>query len=139
MFCEVCYAIYDYQLSCACLLVLPYLHTHTHGYRWTKFQTVHEAKDLAAADSCGTSDPYVFVHFDQAKAKTKVVKKTLAPKWEQELTLEGEGTFLPLNHAYSVVETVLEINVYDKDRFSKDDVSSWCTKFSFAVFHHTLL
>lgn len=69
---------------------------------------VHEAKDLAAADSCGTSDPYVFVHFDQAKAKTKVVKKTLAPKWEQELTLEGE-------------ETVLEINVYDKDRFSKDD------------------
>ncbi|KAF0699675.1 Aste57867_9775 [Aphanomyces stellatus] len=54
------------------------------------------ADDLRAADWNGASDPYVLVSCFEAKdgintqtAKTEIIYKTLAPKWDQRLVLPG--------------------------------------------------
>lgn len=44
---------------------------------------VVQAEGLLAADSCGTSDPFVKLRVADLKAKTKVVKRTLAPVWNE--------------------------------------------------------
>ncbi|CAG8489756.1 8039_t:CDS:10 [Acaulospora morrowiae] len=46
--------------------------------------TIIEAKDLIAADSGGTSDPYVKVKFNKKDIyKTQTIKKTVNPKWDE--------------------------------------------------------
>eukprot|EP00283_Hemiselmis_rufescens_P016032 CAMPEP_0173465630 /NCGR_PEP_ID=MMETSP1357-20121228/71984_1 /TAXON_ID=77926 /ORGANISM="Hemiselmis rufescens, Strain PCC563" /LENGTH=348 /DNA_ID=CAMNT_0014433623 /DNA_START=12 /DNA_END=1054 /DNA_ORIENTATION=+ len=42
---------------------------------------VLSARKLAAADRGGTSDPFVVVHAEGQKLKTKVIKATLTPEW----------------------------------------------------------
>ena len=83
--------------------------------------TAIEARDLLSADSNGFSDPYFkiphkqrgFVDIPGKNHKTKWIKKTLNPVW---------------NHTFESVEfnpTVtknLQIEVYDYDRFGKDDL-----------------
>ena len=49
------------------------------------------AKDLIAADAGGTSDPYVRVHVGDEigdAVKTSVKKKTLAPEWNERLSIK---------------------------------------------------
>mmetsp|Transcript_16785 Transcript_16785/g.18680 ORF Transcript_16785/g.18680 Transcript_16785/m.18680 type:complete len:437 (+) Transcript_16785:31-1341(+) len=71
-----------------------------------------EARNLAAMDKVGTSDPYVVIKpsFSKLKKKTRVIKKTLSPKWDQDLLFyisKPEGT--------------LVFTLMDRDRWSKDD------------------
>ena len=82
--------------------------------------TAIEARDLLSADSNGFSDPYFkiphkqrgFVDIPGKKHKTAWIKKTLNPVW---------------NHTFESVEfnptvtTKLQIEVFDYDRFGKDD------------------
>ncbi|PKI48319.1 extended synaptotagmin-1 [Punica granatum] len=56
-----------------------------------------EAKDLVAADLRGTSDPYVRVHYGNLKKKTKVMFKTLHPRWHQTLEFPDNGSPLELH------------------------------------------
>ncbi|KAJ7970373.1 putative Synaptotagmin [Quillaja saponaria] len=56
-----------------------------------------EAKDLAAADIRGTSDPYVRVQYGNLKKRTKVVYKTLNPQWNQTLEFPDDGSPLVLH------------------------------------------
>ena len=44
---------------------------------------VIEARKLTAADRGGSSDPFVVVQCEGVKAKTKVIKATLAPEWNE--------------------------------------------------------
>ncbi|XP_051137774.1 synaptotagmin-5-like isoform X2 [Andrographis paniculata] len=55
-----------------------------------------EARDLVAADLRGTSDPYVKVQYGNLKKNTKVVYKTLNPKWHQTLDFPNDGSPLTL-------------------------------------------
>lgn len=80
------------------------------------FDTVHivviEARNVAAMDKSGTSDPYCVLKttFNKQSFKTKVIKKTLTPKWDQEFkffTSKPEGT--------------IQLRMYDKDLFSADE------------------
>ena len=48
---------------------------------------VHAGKDLKAMDFVGTSDPYCVIKLGEQVVKTKVVKKTLNPKWEEQFSL----------------------------------------------------
>jgi len=41
-----------------------------------------QGRDLASKDSNGKSDPYLTINFGTQQAKTKVVKKTLNPVWQ---------------------------------------------------------
>ncbi|XP_051114679.1 synaptotagmin-5-like [Andrographis paniculata] len=56
-----------------------------------------EARDLVAADLRGTSDPYVRVHYGNLKRSTKVMYKTLHPKWHQTFEFPDDGSPLTLH------------------------------------------
>jgi len=49
---------------------------------------VIEAEDVIAADRGGTSDPYAVVEFQGIQKKTKVIKKSLTPKWNESFQFE---------------------------------------------------
>ncbi|XP_031110439.1 protein C2-DOMAIN ABA-RELATED 1-like [Ipomoea triloba] len=80
---------------------------------------IHRGVNLAVRD-VSTSDPYVIVRMGKQKLKTKVVKKTVNPEWNEELTLSISDPNLPI-----------KLQVYDKDTFSLDD------KMGDAEFHIT--
>jgi len=80
------------------------------------FDTFHvlaiEARGVAAMARSGTSDPYLVVKcsFSRQKFKSKVIKKTLSPKWDQEFkifTSKAEGEIF--------------ISMFDHDFIAKDE------------------
>jgi Ca2+-dependent lipid-binding protein len=74
--------------------------------------SVIEARNLAAMDRGGTSDPYVKIssNFGKQAFKTKVIPKTLSPIWNQEYT------FLECPPTGSLM-----LKVWDKDWWMRDD------------------
>ncbi|CAB4064979.1 SYT7 [Lepeophtheirus salmonis] len=75
------------------------------------------AKDLAAKDANGLSDPYVRVTLlpdKKHRLETKIKRRTLNPRWNETFYFEG----FPINKLQS---RVLHLHVYDYDRFSRDD------------------
>ncbi|CAI9784490.1 unnamed protein product [Fraxinus pennsylvanica] len=66
------------------------------GNGWIELVLI-EARDLFAADLRGTSDPYVRVHYGNLKRSTKVIYKTLNPKWHQTLEFPDDGSLLELH------------------------------------------
>nr|XP_011465556.1 PREDICTED: C2 domain-containing protein At1g53590 isoform X3 [Fragaria vesca subsp. vesca] len=78
---------------------------------------VIEASDIKAADLNGLSDPYVKGHLGLYRFRTKVQKKTVAPKWQEEFKI-------PIITWDSA--SVLSFEVRDKDRFA-DDCLGFCS------------
>ncbi|KAL6879494.1 putative phosphatidylserine decarboxylase [Trichoderma longibrachiatum] len=68
------------------------------------------ARNLAAKDRSGTSDPYLVVTLGDARVVTHSVPKTLNPEWN---VIEE----LPISSVQSLVVGVI---CWDKDRFGKD-------------------
>ncbi|UKZ73332.1 hypothetical protein TrVFT333_000977 [Trichoderma virens FT-333] len=68
------------------------------------------ARNLAAKDRSGTSDPYLVVTLGDARIVTHSVPKTLNPEWN---VIEE----LPISSVQSLVVGVI---CWDKDRFGKD-------------------
>ncbi|KAL6556823.1 MYF24 [Orobanche hederae] len=66
------------------------------GNGWIELVLV-EARDLVAADIRGTSDPFVKVHYGNLKRSTKVMYKTLSPKWHQTFEFPDDGSSLTLH------------------------------------------
>lgn len=65
------------------------------GNGWIELVLI-EAKDLVAADLRGTSDPYVKVQYGNETRRTKVVFKTVNPKWNQTFEFPDDGSQLEL-------------------------------------------
>ncbi|XP_062232539.1 probable ADP-ribosylation factor GTPase-activating protein AGD11 isoform X2 [Phragmites australis] len=65
--------------------------------------------DLAVRDVM-SSDPYVMINLGQQSMKTKVIKNTLNPVWNERLMLSIPDPVPPL-----------KLQVFDKDTFSSDD------------------
>jgi phosphatidylserine decarboxylase len=72
--------------------------------------TIVQAKNLAAKDRGGTSDPYLVVQVGDSRIVTHSVPKTLNPEWN--VTEE-----VPVN---SVQCLLVDVICWDKDRFGKD-------------------
>ncbi|KAI9693776.1 MAG: hypothetical protein M1822_003047 [Bathelium mastoideum] len=72
--------------------------------------TVVKARNLAAKDKRGTSDPYLVLNLGDSREATPSISKTLNPEWNQtyELSITGPQCVL------------LEVVCWDKDRFRKD-------------------
>ena len=82
--------------------------------------TVHlqEASNLPAKDRSGTSDPFVVMHLHPNKEEifeSKIVYKTLNPVFDQ--SFEFHNLQLDDVHRQSLV-----FQIYDHDRFSKNDI-----------------
>ncbi|XP_027338602.1 C2 and GRAM domain-containing protein At1g03370-like isoform X1 [Abrus precatorius] len=71
---------------------------------------VIEAKNLPPTDPNGLSDPYVRLQLGKQRFKTKVIKKSLNPKWDEEFSFWVDD----LNEE-------LVISVMDEDKFFNDD------------------
>ncbi|GAB9466004.1 C2 domain-containing protein [Globisporangium polare] len=76
--------------------------------------TLHKAADLAAADLNGKSDPYVVFSMGEHSRKSPVVTANLNPVWEPTPKL----WFLTDDPNFAV----LDVQVLDHDRFTKDDL-----------------
>ncbi|KAG4427451.1 hypothetical protein IFR05_017066 [Cadophora sp. M221] len=71
---------------------------------------VIKARNLAAKDKNGTSDPYLVLTLGDSKNATQYVPKTLNPEWN--VTIQ-----MPVN---SINSLLLDCVCWDKDRFGKD-------------------
>ncbi|PNY27927.1 Phosphatidylserine decarboxylase proenzyme 2 [Tolypocladium capitatum] len=71
---------------------------------------IMRARNLAAKDRGGTSDPYLVLTLGDTRVVTHSVSKSLNPEWN---VIEE----LPIN---SVQSLVLDVICWDKDRFGKD-------------------
>ncbi|KAJ8898644.1 hypothetical protein K2173_004628 [Erythroxylum novogranatense] len=78
---------------------------------------VVEASDIKPSDLNGLADPYVKVQLGPYKFRTKIQKRTLTPKWQEEFKIPI-CTWEPSNN--------LTIEVRDKDRFIDDSLGD-CT------------
>lgn len=75
---------------------------------------VIEARNLLAMDPNGFSDPYVKLQLGKQRFKTKVVKKSLNPSWDEEFSFRVED----LNEE-------LVLSVLDEDKYFNDDFIGW--------------
>ncbi|XP_023309871.1 multiple C2 and transmembrane domain-containing protein isoform X3 [Anoplophora glabripennis] len=85
---------------------------------WSSVVTIVlvEGKNLLACDpETSTSDPYVKFRLGNEKYKSRVVWRSLNPRWLEQLDL----------HLYDDGDQQLEITVWDKDR-SRDDFMGRC-------------
>jgi len=71
---------------------------------------IMRARDLAAKDRGGTSDPYLVLTLGEAKHITHTESKTLNPEWNEQCELPVGG----------VQSLLLDVCAWDKDRFGKD-------------------
>ena len=81
------------------------------------------ARGLRAMDRGGTSDPYVTIQVGklgqrktskERKCQTRVVKKNLNPKWDEQFNLSVLNNEIP--------EEELSVQVWDKDLIGSDDL-----------------
>ena len=95
--------------------------------RTNSFCTVVEGCDLAAKDSNGLSDPYMKVTCGKITLKTKVIPKTLNPKWEEFFFLCVQVwrvigvpvSSTDFTNSEPNADT-LSLEVWDKDRMGSD-------------------
>ncbi|KAG9295993.1 hypothetical protein G9A89_011845 [Geosiphon pyriformis] len=69
------------------------------------------ARDLAAADKDGSSDPYVVVRVGNQKYQTPVINKNLNPVWNTTFDIKLGPEKIPGS---------VTITVWDEDRFGRD-------------------
>ena len=76
--------------------------------------TLHKGVDLVSADPNGLSDPYCIVKVNRSRVwRSKVIRKTLNPVWEQEHSFEG--------YLEDQTRAPIKIRVYDFDVTSFND------------------
>jgi len=104
----------------------PMMDSNSSASRTQSFKvTVVSARGLRAADMNGKSDPYCICDvpgFPSARAKTKTIKKTLNPEWNETFELIGCT-------ASSPGQPVLEFTLMDYD-FFRDDLLGKATLMS---------
>jgi Ca2+-dependent lipid-binding protein len=73
--------------------------------------TVHSARDLISADALSKSNPFCECKIGASTVRTKVVKKTLSPTWEEKFDLRSNHT----------AKDMLQITVLDWNRVGATD------------------
>ncbi|GMF12254.1 unnamed protein product [Phytophthora lilii] len=81
--------------------------------------TLVKAVDLPSADFNGKSDPYVVFKLANTTHKSSMITANLNPEWDPEETF----AFI----ADDPKSAVLDVQVFDHDRISKDDKIGFCT------------
>lgn len=80
---------------------------------------LHKGVDLPSADMNGKSDPYVVFQVGNTTRKSSCIKADLNPVWEPAQVFH----FALEDAAFGV----LEVKVYDHDRFTSDDLIGSCS------------
>lgn len=72
--------------------------------------TIHQARDLVAADLGGKSDPYCVIELTNSRLQTSTVYKSLNPRWRATYILDVAD-----------VHDCLEVTVYDYDKSKRSE------------------
>ncbi|RUS21554.1 phosphatidylserine decarboxylase-domain-containing protein [Endogone sp. FLAS-F59071] len=98
-----------------------------------------KAKDLAAKDRNGLSDPFAVVTLGDESIKTEVIPKTLNPVWQAsfdmaitQARLASGGILIVLILALTFVAS----DIWDKDRFGKDFIGKVYWKWNIIFLQH---
>jgi len=75
--------------------------------------TLLSAEGLKAADRGGTSDPYAVLDLAASKRWSSVVKKSLAPEWDETFSWNGV--------LFDLLQDGLVVSLFDRDKASRDD------------------
>ena len=78
---------------------------------------VLKARGLLASDSNGLSDPYVSIKFSSQKRKTKIVRKSLNPEWNETFEFKAKR---PRSNPTALDNEKVVITLKDKDLFFDD-------------------
>ncbi|XP_034296582.1 multiple C2 and transmembrane domain-containing protein 1 isoform X1 [Pantherophis guttatus] len=92
------------------------LHKKAQLWRGIVSITLIEGCGLKAMDSNGLSDPYVKFRLGHQKYKSKIMSKTLNPRWREQFDL----------HLYEERGGIVDITVWDRDAGKKDDFIGRC-------------
>ncbi|XP_007426025.1 multiple C2 and transmembrane domain-containing protein 1 isoform X1 [Python bivittatus] len=92
------------------------LHRKAQLWRGIVSITLIEGRELKAMDPNGLSDPYVKFRLGHQKYKSKIMSKTLNPRWREQFDL----------HLYEERGGIIDITVWDKDAGKKDDFIGRC-------------
>eukprot|EP01138_Halocafeteria_seosinensis_P011198 gb/GECG01011437.1/.p1 GENE.gb/GECG01011437.1/~~gb/GECG01011437.1/.p1 ORF type:complete len:804 (+),score=104.43 gb/GECG01011437.1/:1-2412(+) len=96
-------------------------HVRLYGFR---------ASSLAALNRGGSSDPYLDINFDNYKTfETEVVKKSLNPEWEEDVSFVYETRM-----AHKLHLKRLKIKCYNKSTFLSDSLIGKCYLDLYSVF-----
>jgi Ca2+-dependent lipid-binding protein len=89
---------------------------HTENLHSSKFLHIYvnAARGITAMDLSGTSDAYVVLRFGERIHKTRVVKQTCEPEWQQRFQFEVS--------ADEVQSGDLKVSVWDQDHLKADDL-----------------
>lgn len=79
-----------------------------------------EGRNLASKDANGLSDPYVKVYFGKHKKKTKIVKKSLNPFFNEEFVFEVPDSFYKADQRTDA-DSLIVISCWDWDRLGSNE------------------
>uniref|UniRef100_A0A672N795 protein kinase C n=1 Tax=Sinocyclocheilus grahami TaxID=75366 RepID=A0A672N795_SINGR len=122
-FCDHCgsllYGLIHQGMKCASesIYIEIQMKTHIMSSQWVMYVLVHEAYNLIPMDPNGLSDPYVKLKLipdpkSQSKQKTKTIRSTLNPIWNESFTFSVRGRQW---------DRRLSVEVWDWDRTSRND------------------
>lgn len=87
-------------------------HADCHTYQLRAY--IYQARDMYASDKSGLSDPYAVMSFTRYSTRTRVVKESVCPTWDQTLLINQIRIFgTPQSVLDSPPPVVLEL--FDKD------------------------
>ncbi|XP_078613873.1 dysferlin-like isoform X2 [Branchiostoma floridae x Branchiostoma japonicum] len=102
---------------------LPALYLLTEGHEYELHCYIYQARDLQSADRDGMDDPFLSVFFSCRNQRTKVVKKTLNPVWDQTLVFKDLRIYgTPESVAANPPPVVVQ--VYDHDLWRNEHLGS---------------
>ena len=76
--------------------------------------TLMRAQGLKAADINGYSDPYVIARCGEQEKRSRTVRRSLDPKWDEELTFQGRLS--------TMINSGLLLRIFDHDMLTSDDL-----------------
>ena len=85
-----------------------------------KFRYELRVKVISANGLPSGNDPYAVVKLDYMTRKTRFIPNTTTPNWGEEVT-EGEGGSADVGPFAAFFPAPLNLEVWDKDKFSADD------------------
>ena len=100
---------------------MPLLPQDHHKYQLRAY--LYQARDMFSADKTGLSDPYCILGFGRYSARSRVVKESICPTWDQTILIDQIKLF---GEPATIRESPPKIlmNFFDKDTIASSAVLS---------------
>ncbi len=83
-----------------------------HTYQFRAY--IYQARDMYASDKSGLSDPYVKISINRHSSRTRVVRESVTPTWDQTVLINGIKMHEEISQIQELPPPVV-LEFYDKD------------------------